>query len=61
MTCVVTYNDLTKDEDFSEAAMVMSCLGDPAGEQAVVRENRTEARPAGFLDVADLEKSFGQS
>ena len=56
MTCIVTYNDLTKDEDFSEAALVVSCLGDPAGEQAIVRENRTEARPAGSLSVADLEK-----
>ena len=56
MTCVITYNDLTKDEDFSEAAIVLSCLGDPAGEQAIVRENRTEARPAGSLSVADLEK-----
>jgi HAD superfamily hydrolase (TIGR01509 family) len=56
MTCVVTYNDLTKEEDFGEAAMVVSCLGDPGGEQAIVRENRTGASPAGFLEVADLEK-----
>ena len=56
MTCIVTYNELTKEEDFSEAAMVLSCLGDPAGEQAIVRENRTDARPAGSLSVADLEE-----
>lgn len=55
MPCVVTYNELTKDEDFSEAAIVLSCLGDPAGEQAIVRANRTEARPAGYVSVADLE------
>lgn len=56
MLCVVTYNELTKDEDFSEAAIVLSCLGDPAGEQAIVRENRTQAKPAGFVSVADLDK-----
>lgn len=56
MPCVVTYNELTKDEDFSEAAIVLSCLGDPAGEQAIVRENRTQAKPAGFVSVADLDK-----
>lgn len=55
MTCVVTYNDLTRDEDFSEAVIVLSCLGDPAGEQAVVRANHSRARPVGYLDVADLE------
>ena len=56
MTCVVTYNELTKDEEFGEAAIVLSCLGDPGGEQTIVRENRTEANPAGFLSEADLEK-----
>ena len=61
MTCVVTYNDLTEKEDFGEAAMVVSCLGDPDGEQTVVRENHTQARPAGFVDSADLEKVLASS
>lgn len=56
MTCIITQNDLTKEEDFSEAAIVLSSLGDPAGEQAVVVQNRTEARPEGFFSVNDLEK-----
>ncbi len=56
MTGVVTVNPLTQNEDFSEAAIVLSCLGDPDGEQTVVIQNRTEANPAGFLSVNDLEK-----
>lgn len=56
MACVVTFNPLTQNEDFSEAALVLSSLGDPDGEQAVVVQNRTEAKPAGFLSVNDLEK-----
>ena len=55
MTCVVTFNQLTQDEDFSEAAIVLSNLGDPGGEQTVVTQNRTTANPARFLSVDDLE------
>lgn len=62
MTCVVTFNDITRNEGFSEAAIVLSSLGDPGGEQAVVVQNRTEADPQGFFTVADLEqvRAFGQ-
>ncbi len=56
MTCVVTFNQLTQHEDFSEAAIVLSSLGEPDGEQAVVVQNRSEANPAGYFDVNDLEK-----
>jgi HAD superfamily hydrolase (TIGR01509 family) len=56
MASVITVNELTKDEDFGEAAIVLTCLGDPGGEQAVVLANRTEARPEGWFGVADLEK-----
>src|SRR5580704_5946856 len=35
LATVVTVNDLTRDEDFSEAALVVSALGDPGGERAV--------------------------
>lgn len=55
MICVVTFNQLTQDEDFTEAAIVLSSLGDPDGEQAVVVQNRTEANPAEFFSVNDLE------
>lgn len=56
MTCIITYNGLTANEDFSEAAIVLSCLGDPAGEQAILSANRTEAQPDGLFTIADLEK-----
>jgi HAD superfamily hydrolase (TIGR01509 family) len=54
MTCVVTYNALTQGEDFSEAALVVSSLGD-AGEPATVAANRSQARPSGMVTVKDLE------
>ena len=49
LTCVITVNDFTAAEDFSEAALVVSALGDPGGEQAVVLANRARATP-GRLD-----------
>lgn len=55
MICVITFNQLTEDEDFTEAAIVLSSLGDPDGEQALVVQNRTEARPKGYFSVNDLE------
>jgi HAD superfamily hydrolase (TIGR01509 family) len=56
MNCVVTVSGYTKEEDFSKAAIVLSCLGDPGGEVAEVLANRSAARPSGFFRVADLEK-----
>jgi HAD superfamily hydrolase (TIGR01509 family) len=54
MRCVVTTNTLTEREDFSEAALVVDCLGDP-GTPARVVANRSPARPSGMVTVADLE------
>jgi len=54
MTCVITYNALTQGEDFSEAALVVSSLGDP-GEPATVAANRSQAQPSYMVTVADLE------
>lgn len=55
LACVVTVNGLTQNEDFREAALVVSSLGDPDGEQTVVLANRTAARPQGYVTVSDLE------
>jgi HAD superfamily hydrolase (TIGR01509 family) len=55
MACLVTQNALTEGEDFSEAALVVSSLGDPGGEAARVVANRSAARPSGVVTVADLE------
>jgi HAD superfamily hydrolase (TIGR01509 family) len=56
MTCVVTFNQLTHAEDFKEAAIVLSSLGDPGGEETVVVQNRTTADPQGYFSFEDLEK-----
>ncbi len=36
LSCVVTVSSYTGDEDFSEAALVVSSLGDPDGERTTV-------------------------
>lgn len=51
---LVTVSGYTAGEDFTEAAMVVTCLGDPDGEQAVVLANRSPARPGPVLELADL-------
>jgi HAD superfamily hydrolase (TIGR01509 family) len=56
LRCVITVNDLTRHEDFHEAALVVSSLGDPGGEQAVVLANRTQAAPGDFVTVGDLQQ-----
>ncbi len=56
MKCVVTVSSYTKEEDFSKAAVVLTCLGDPGGEVCEVIENRSAARPECWLKVVDLEK-----
>jgi dihydroxyacetone kinase/dihydroxyacetone kinase-like protein len=56
LATVVTVNDLTRDEDFSEAALVVSALGDPGGEQARVLANRTHSTPGDWITLADLSQ-----
>ncbi len=56
MPCIITVNELTRNEDFHEAAIVVSSLGDPDGEQLIVLENRTKANPRGYMTVQDLEQ-----
>ena len=56
MTGIVTYSDLTENEDFREAAIVLSDLGEPGGESMVIAQNRTDAKPQGYLRVEDLDK-----
>jgi dihydroxyacetone kinase phosphoprotein-dependent L subunit len=58
IACVITVNDFTADEDFSEAALVVSSLGsspgDPGAERTTVLANRTHARPGDWVTLADL-------
>jgi HAD superfamily hydrolase (TIGR01509 family) len=55
LACLVTVNSYTEDEDFAEAGLVVTSLGDPDGERTTVLSNRTQARPGAFVTLADLE------
>jgi len=55
LRCLVTVNGYTEKEDFSEAILVVSSLGDPDGEQTTVIANRSAARPGAYVTLADLE------
>jgi HAD superfamily hydrolase (TIGR01509 family) len=54
LRCVVTVNGYTKDEDFAEAALVVSSLGDPDGEHTRVLANNSAARPGDVVTLTDL-------
>ena len=55
LRCLVTVNGYTEKEDFSEAILVVSSLGDPDGEKATVIANRSAAGPGAYVTLADLE------
>lgn len=59
MKCIITQNEMTCDEDFAEADIVLTTLGDPGGEQLSVIQNRSAARPTGSFTVNDLERVLG--
>ncbi len=52
--CVITVNDFTAAEDFTEAALVVSSLGDPGGERTTVLANRSPATPGAWITLSDL-------
>jgi HAD superfamily hydrolase (TIGR01509 family) len=54
LVCLVTVNDYTRDEDFTEAVLVVSELGEPDRRPIEVLANRGAARPGGFLTLDDL-------
>jgi dihydroxyacetone kinase phosphoprotein-dependent L subunit len=63
LTCLVTVNELTAGEDFSEAAMVVSSLGDPGpdGEATVLLDKHglvaNHSQAAGdLITLADLDR-----
>ncbi|MCW2892974.1 MAG: haloacid dehalogenase [Actinomycetia bacterium] len=59
IACLITVNDFTADEDFSEAALVVSSLGDP-GEPAInVLADRSRATPGEWITLADLTSLKG--
>ncbi len=54
ITCVVTVNDYTRDEDFEEAALVVSSLGDPQGERTHVIKNLAGVPVGEWVDLPAL-------
>jgi HAD superfamily hydrolase (TIGR01509 family) len=54
LQCVVTVSSFSAGEDFAEAALVVSSLGDP-GEPMEVLANRSPASPNGQIELRDLE------
>jgi len=54
LATVITVNDLTRDEDFSEAALVVSALGDPGGERADVLANRAGITAGDWITLTEL-------
>ncbi len=55
LRCLVTVNGYTESEDFSEAALVVTSLGEPGGPATRVLANRSAARPGAFVTLADLD------
>jgi HAD superfamily hydrolase (TIGR01509 family) len=51
---VVTVSSYTRDERFDGAALVLTSLGDPDGEHAVVLDAAAGIRPDGFVRATDL-------
>lgn len=59
LPCLVTVNGYTRDEDFSEAVLVVSELGDPGREPVEVLANRGTATPGAYLTLDDLSACLG--
>jgi dihydroxyacetone kinase phosphoprotein-dependent L subunit len=58
LACVITVNDYTVGEDFSEAALVVSSLGDPETEHTTVLADRVGAAPGEWVTLEDLAACF---
>jgi HAD superfamily hydrolase (TIGR01509 family) len=54
LTTVVTVSGYTRDEDFTEAALVVTSLGDPDGERLKVLADPWTVRPVDAITLADL-------
>jgi HAD superfamily hydrolase (TIGR01509 family) len=59
LTCVVTVNGYTEQEDFSEAVLVVSSLGDPDGEPTRVLATRGVPPPGSHVTLENLTACLG--
>jgi beta-phosphoglucomutase-like phosphatase (HAD superfamily) len=61
LACLATVNGYTEAEDFSEAVLVVSSLGDPGGERTKVLANRGIPEPGEHITLDDLTACLGAS
>ena len=60
IACLITVNDFTEGEDFSEAALVVSSLGDPGDPPvAVLAQPQPRRTPGELVTLADLASLKG--
>jgi HAD superfamily hydrolase (TIGR01509 family) len=59
LPCLVTVNGYTRDEDFSEAVLVVSELGDPGRPPIEVLASRGGVRPGQYITLDDLQACIG--
>ena len=55
MHCLVTQSFYTVEEDFSEADITTTCLGDPEGEKSRILKSAKPIPDKGYITVADLD------
>lgn len=55
LRCLVTYNDLTANEDFAGALLVVSDLGEP-GHPMYVKENHSGFALDAYIRIQDIER-----
>ena len=54
MHCLVTQSVYTVDEDFSEADIVVTCLGDPDGEQGRIIKSFKPLPDKGYISIKEI-------
>ncbi len=60
MNCVATTNGYTKNEDLSQADIIVSCLGDPDGEKGTIKKDGNGLDYDGVLKVSQLVELFSK-
>ena len=55
ITCLVTVNEYTRDDDFDAAALVVSSLGDPGGERTQVLANASGVPVGDWVSMETVE------
>jgi HAD superfamily hydrolase (TIGR01509 family) len=61
LPCLVTVNGYTRDEDMTEAVLVVSELGDPGEAPIEVLTDRADVRPQGMVTLDDLKACMRSS